>query len=250
MRGSRVTIIGKSLPWLVMRIKKPMKYWSMVKEHVRIRLWILTLIGDAERANILERIDELQDNLQQLGYLHNFQGQDNLNSNGWAATSDLVKYEIDQLYEALIRTKKPSGNWIELDDVWHESGTSFNTRGKRGPIAATDHWMTWERVMKPEWLVCTDNNTELIEFLHLDALVNKKLYVEWLPTSLMRVSQNGLSTTSVNFFSSEAEVKIKLYNKSYRARQYVSPFDQSLDVKAWFGEFLRDEWCLQLSVEI
>ncbi|KAK5674007.1 hypothetical protein LTS10_013228 [Elasticomyces elasticus] len=48
-KGTKISIVGTSLPLWIMRIREPTKYWSTFKKYVAIRVWILAKMGDEER---------------------------------------------------------------------------------------------------------------------------------------------------------------------------------------------------------
>lgn len=254
-KGSKVTIVGKDLPWEVMRIRKPREYWSRVDKHMRIRLWILALPGDLEKEDTQMAIDRLQDELERRLLQVRQQNEDeqrNVDREDSKLNVARVKDEIDFLYTKMIRTKKPCGSWMKLADVCEEDGTCFNMPSGQNPLAVTDPETFRCKRISPEWLQCTDTDTDLIELVHLDAFVNRQLCVFWVPSSIARVSINGLATRSVVLTLTQTTFRIREHRKSYRGSmiRYVSPYECSIELKAQFGDSFPDRTRIQLSIEI
>ena len=217
-KGTKISIVGEHIPVWMMRIREPIKYWQMFREHITIRIWILAKIGSEEK-HLIQL--ELNNAIQEMNrFVRAVTGESYMSEDDDAQEAWLFLEEPDYvppgleavenadkflskkrtLREAMISyrsmtqcTFQPSGKFYDLymPQFEHESSIPFLDR----PCGNNS---------KYTWNMPIQSSSAPICLFYANINITRNEVLDWVPHSILDVDESGISTWAIHLFRNES----------------------------------------------
>ncbi|KAK3614685.1 hypothetical protein LTR56_027092 [Elasticomyces elasticus] len=257
-KGTKISIVGTSLPLWIMRIREPTKYWGMFKEHMTIRVWILAKVGNEELETIVSEMKIIEEEMSQI------REEVNLDEDDWDEDGDpraslgpemeryiLLENELNKCAHRSSHTLTPPGKSVNMRHHTYFRGREpFFSSNRTGYYTGN-------------WYFCRTSTPSSVEVVYRDVILmhngslfmppqqlggTKSSILHWLPHSIIDVDEDKIGTWVISLSKNLSTIDYIDGTEDTKSHRFMNESD--IIISATFTDTVGNSWNNALSIRI